>query len=430
MGIKENLPKGEGLKKNGFVLLITCIVIGLLVAIFLTAWSRRVTAKQQVGAPQGFNTDASLAEQMVDQTEAQHVNNNLTVSDAMPVQPYNTFTGTTAASSGTAPAPMAATGSPVTQQYPQSIHNGRSSNNRGSNGIGLASAHSQLIQAGERSDIVGYNNFKPDTGDSTSGSVNNTEQELALLKGALPHDLGLPQNLNGDAGVVENSNPMSQNMQKQKEQFMKENQKPGKFYLASELQKPVSPYEVKATTIIPATLITGIDSDLPGQISAQVRQNVYDTVTGNYLLIPQGTRIVGVYDNQVAYGQERVLMAWNRLIFPNGDSFDLQGQPGIDLKGMAGMTDLVDQHLARVFGSVIAISIFGAIGQLSQNNAQGAYPTNGQIIYSAVGQNLVAAGTTMLQKNLDIQPTIEIRPGANFNVLVTKDMVLPGPYKE
>ena len=426
MGIKENLPKGAGLNKKWFVVLVTGAVTVLFIVIFLTAWSRRVPAKQQAGAPQGFNTDASLAEQMVDQTETQPVNNNLTISDAMPAQQYNALSGTTATSSGTGPAPVAATGSPVMHHHPQSIHSGRRSNNV----IGLASAHGQQIQAGERSDIVGYNNFKPDTGDGNSGSVNNTEREIALLKGALPHDISLPQNLNGDAGVVENSNPMSQNMQQQKEQFMKGNQKPGKFYMSSELQKPVSPYEVKATTIIPATLITGIDSDLPGEISAQVRQNVYDTVTGNYLLIPQGTRIVGVYDNQVAYGQERVLMAWNRLIFPNGDSFDLQGQPGIDLKGMAGMTDLVDQHLARVFGSVIAISIFGAIGQLSQNNTQGAYPTNGQIIYSAVGQNLVAAGTTMLQKNLDIQPTIEIRPGANFNVLVTKDMVLPGPYKD
>ncbi len=430
MGIKENLPKGAGLNKKWFVVLVTGVATILIIVIILITMSRKVPAKQQAGAPQGFNTDASLAEQMVDQTETQHVNNNLTVSDAMSLQQSNTLSGTSATSSGTAPAPIAATGAPLVQHHPQYIHNGRRSYNSRSYGVGLASAHSQQIQAGERSDIVAYNNFKPDMGDSNSGSVNNTEQELALLKGSLPHNISLPQNLNGDAGVVENSNPMSQNMQQQKEQFMKGNQKPGKFYMSSVLQKPVSPYEVKATTLIPATLITGINSDLPGEISAQVRQNVYDTVTGNYLLIPQGTRIVGVYDNQVAYGQERVLMAWNRLIFPNGDSFDLQGQPGIDLKGMAGMTDLVDQHLARVFGSVIAISIFGAIGQLSQNNAQGAYPTNGQIIYSAVGQNLVAAGTTMLQKNLDIQPTIEIRPGANFNVLVTKDMVLPGPYKE
>lgn len=228
-----------------------------------------------------------------------------------------------------------------------------------------------------------------------------------------------------------NDSYQTQNGQDQKTAFLQANQSStSNFYLSSQLTKPVSPYEVKAGTIISALLLTGINSDLPGEIIGQVSQNVYDTVTGNYLLIPQGTRVIGVYDSKVAYGQSRVLIAWSRLIYPNGDSFDLQGQPGADLMGMAGLQDQVNNHYVRIFGSALAFSLFGALGQLSQpQQSQNAYPSNAQIIYGAIGQNMTQAGIQLTEKNMNIQPTITIRPGANFNILLTRDMVLPGAYQ-
>ena len=222
----------------------------------------------------------------------------------------------------------------------------------------------------------------------------------------------------------------SQNAQSEKKAFLKKAAKKSNFLLDSTLEKPVSPYEVKAGTIINAMFITGINSDLPGTITASVSRNIYDTVTGNHLLIPQGTKVLGYYDSQIAYGQKRVLMAWSRLIFPNGDSFDLQGQPGVDLAGMSGISDTVDNHTFRVFGSALMFSLFGALGQLSQpKNETNQFPSNGQIIYGAIGQQLTQTGAALVMKNMNIQPTIKIRPGARFNILLTKDMVLPGAYR-
>lgn len=287
----------------------------------------------------------------------------------------------------------------------------------------------QQVTQAARSQISVMNNFhgpsnQPDLTGSNSDQMNSLASQANQLN-------SLAQNALSNLGNGMGESYQSQNMQSQKTAFLKSSQSAdSKFYLDSKLTKPVSPFEVKAGTIIPATLLTGINSDLPGQITAQVSQNVYDTVTGNYLLIPQGTRVIGVYDSQVAYGQSRVLIAWSRLIYPNGDSFDLQGQPGADLMGMAGMHDLVNNHYVRIFGSALAFSMFGALGQLSQpKQAANAYPSNAQIIYGAIGQNLTQAGIQMTEKNMNIQPTITIRPGANFNILLTRDMVLPGPYR-
>ncbi|MCI0546387.1 MAG: conjugal transfer protein TrbI, partial [Candidatus Rokubacteria bacterium] len=129
----------------------------------------------------------------------------------------------------------------------------------------------------------------------------------------------------------------------------------------------VSRYEVEAGTIIPAVLLTGLNSDLPGQLIAQVREPVFDTETGQHLLIPQGVRLIGFYDHQVAYGQERVLVTWKRVLFPNGASLSLKdGMPGTDAMGAAGFNDQVNHHLVRVFGNALLLSVISAGVQLSQ----------------------------------------------------------------
>ena len=204
--------------------------------------------------------------------------------------------------------------------------------------------------------------------------------------------------------------------------------------LPAALRPPTSRYEVKAGTIIPAVLVTGVNSDLPGQLIAQVRENVFDTESGQYLLVPQGARLIGLYDHQVAYGQERVLVTWKRVIFPNGSSLSLKdGMPGTDAAGAAGFNDQVNHHLVRVFGNALLLSVISAGLQLSQIPSFGqgfTGPTAGNVLGAAVGQELGQTSGELIRRGMSIAPTIEIRPGYAFNVMVTQDLVFPGPYDE
>jgi type IV secretion system protein VirB10 len=194
-------------------------------------------------------------------------------------------------------------------------------------------------------------------------------------------------------------------------------------------EAPISPFEIRAGTVIPATMIGGVDSDLPGQIIAQVSENVFDTATGAHLLIPQGAKLVGSYDNTVTYGQERVLVVWNRIIFPDASALDIKGMPGADAGGYAGFSDEVDNHYARLFGSALMMSLFSAGIQLSQPQASnGQNYSSSQIIAGALGQQLGQAGLAMVQRNLGIAPSLTVRPGYLFSVMVTKGIVLPRPW--
>jgi type IV secretion system protein TrbI len=204
--------------------------------------------------------------------------------------------------------------------------------------------------------------------------------------------------------------------------------------LPAALRPPASRYEVKAGTIIPAVLITGVNSDLPGQLIAQVRESVFDTESGQYLLLPQGARLIGFYDHQVAYGQERVLITWKRVIFPNGSSLSLKdGMPGTDQAGAAGFNDQVNHHLIRVFGNALLLSIISAGVQLSQIPSFGqgfTGPSAGNVLGSAVGQELGQTSNELIRRGINVAPTIEIRPGYAFDVMVTQDLVFPGPYDD
>ena len=228
-------------------------------------------------------------------------------------------------------------------------------------------------------------------------------------------------------GMIDKYN--ARNKQLEKTAFLNNAKGPTGDIIGSKLHKPISPYEIKSGAIIPATLVTGINSDLPGQIMAKVRRDVFDTVMGNYLLILQGTTIIGRHDSQIAYGQKRILIVWNRLIFPNGDSFDLKGQPGVDLAGLAGLKDKVNNHYFRIFGSALMFILFGAVGQLAQPQNNSSQLTSQQIIYGAIGQQLSQTATQLIAKNMNIQPILNIRPGTGFNVLLTRDMVLSAAYQ-
>lgn len=205
------------------------------------------------------------------------------------------------------------------------------------------------------------------------------------------------------------------------------------FHLPATVQEPLSPFEIQEGSLLPAILVAGINSDLPGQTQALVRRDVYDTTTGRYLLVPQGSRLIGEYDNRVAWGQKRVLLAWTRLIFPDGRSLDLRGMPGADLAAMAGVRDQVNNHFVRTFGSAILLSAITAGVQLSQPQESvdfGSAPSARQIAAAALGQEVGRATAEITRRNVNIQPTLQIRPGYLFNVEVTADMVLPGPYAD
>lgn len=186
---------------------------------------------------------------------------------------------------------------------------------------------------------------------------------------------------------------------------------------------PASPYVLQAGSVIPAALITGIRSDLPGQITAQVTQHIYDSPTGNTLLVPQGTRIIGEYSNDVGFGDRRVLLVWNRLIFPNGRSIVLERQPGADTEGYAGLEDDVDYHwwdLATAAGLSTLLSV-GA--ELTMDDDDRLI----QAIRNGSHDTINDAGQQIVQRQLQVAPTLTIRPGFPVRVIVTRDLVLE-PY--
>lgn len=194
------------------------------------------------------------------------------------------------------------------------------------------------------------------------------------------------------------------------------------------------PFEVKTGSVIPGIMVTGINSDLPGNIIAQVSQNVFDSATGHHLLLPQGAKLFGVYDSRVIYGQERVLVAWNRVVFPDGSAITLGAMPGSDLSGYAGYTDKVNNHYFRIFGSAVLMSVIGGgmaytMDSLDSGSGDSDNPTLQNEMGSALASQLGQTTMQLLQKNLNIKPTLEIRPGYQFNVIVTKDIVFEQPYR-
>lgn len=193
-------------------------------------------------------------------------------------------------------------------------------------------------------------------------------------------------------------------------------------------------YEIKTGTVIPGIMITGINSDLPGRLIAQVSQHVYDTATGSALLIPQGSRLFGIYDSRVAMGQSRVLIAWNRIIFPDGSSVTLESMPGSDQAGYSGFEDQVDNHYLKIFGSSIIMSLISggmaySVDALDNSNSSDDNPSLRDEMGTALSSQLGQASLQLLQKYINIQPTLEIRPGYRFNLILVKDLAFDAPYK-
>ena len=188
----------------------------------------------------------------------------------------------------------------------------------------------------------------------------------------------------------------------------------------SRLETLAGSHILQAGSIIPAALITGIRSDLPGQVTAQVTEPVYDSVTGRILLIPQGARLIGDYDADIASGQRRILLAWNRLILPDGRSIVLERQPAGDASGYAGLEDGVNFHWGNVLRAALVSTLLGVgseLGSGSDNDLARAVRRGTQ---DSVGR----AGEQVVSRELGVRPTLTIRPGFPVRVLVTRDLNL------
>lgn len=196
------------------------------------------------------------------------------------------------------------------------------------------------------------------------------------------------------------------------------------IYSSHTLQDPASPYQLMAGTIIPASLITGLNSDLPGQVIAQVTENVYDTVTGRFLLVPQGTRVIGTYDSQVDFGQERALVVWLRIILPDGSSIVIDNLPATDTAGYAGLNDQVDFHTWRLLSGIALSTLLGVGTELTFGDDESDLL---KALRSSLQDNANQAGQQITERNLNLQPTLTIRPGWPLRIIVNKDIVLR-PY--
>jgi type IV secretory pathway VirB10-like protein len=186
------------------------------------------------------------------------------------------------------------------------------------------------------------------------------------------------------------------------------------------LSAPASPYTLQAGTIIPAALITGIRSDLPGQITAQVTQSVYDSLTGRILLIPQGARLIGEYDSEITAGQSRVLLAWDRLILPDGRSITLDRQPGADPSGFAGLQDRVNHHWGNLLKAAAISTILGIGTELV---AEGDDPLV-RALRRGTQDTVNQAGQQLVRQQMNVQPTLTIRPGHPMRIIITRDLIL------
>lgn len=253
-----------------------------------------------------------------------------------------------------------------------------------------------------------FNDRDNTIGDNVTGA-NSFKEHLQQLQ-AMQHSRTMPQTL---GGVTDES----------------------RWHLNSKLENPNSSYELRAGGVIPGVMVSGISSELPGQIIGQVSQNVYDTATGRFLLIPQGTKLLGIYSSDVSFGQDSVLVAWQRLVFPDGKTLDIGSMPGADSAGYGGFRDQVDHHYARIYGSALLMSGIVAGITYSQNTNQSNQigynqPTAGNVLSQALGQQLGEVTSQLVSKNLNVSPTIHVRPGYRFNIIVVKGLTFKQPYRQ
>ena len=290
--------------------------------------------------------------------------------------------------------------------------------------------NARLQRLKEETDALKAGVFFATTGQVQTPSTNTDTPQSSMLNalsqlGSAQSSAAMDVHPDLDSGNRESL--LTQNNQAAKQRFLRDNPVANaKRDNPYRLQRPVSPYVVQAGSVIPCVLLSGLNSDLPGDVTCQVREPVYDTPTGQHLLIPQGTKVLGTYDSSVTYGQSRVLLVWRRLLFPDGSSLPTGAMPAVDLAGYAGLSDNVNHHYGRLVGGILAASLLNATTHRLRDDEDADSGFQAELLDSA-GANINRAGQKITQKNLDIQPTHEIRPGWSLNILVNQDVVLQ-PY--
>jgi type IV secretory pathway VirB10-like protein len=260
--------------------------------------------------------------------------------------------------------------------------------------------------------------------DAASSAPVRASPVVATVPSSTPSDNGKPQSVYGDQPLPAEAQG---GLAEQKNAFLS-SAATSKDYLSQPLQHPRSRFEIKAGSEISAALVTAINSDLPGEVIAQVTENVFDTVSGRYLLVPQGSRVIGKYDSLISYGQDRALVVWNRLILPNGTSIDLEAMRGTDETGAAGLEDETNHH-RWAFAGALAVSTVMSFGpSVAQAFAQKATSGSNTNIYTqsstTLGTQSSQIGENMLNRELNRPNTITIRQGWPLRILLDKDMVM------
>jgi type IV secretion system protein VirB10 len=204
-----------------------------------------------------------------------------------------------------------------------------------------------------------------------------------------------------------------------------------RWRLESRVEAPRTAFELRAGSVIPATMISGIHSELPGQIVAQVSQDVFDTATGSHRLVPQGARLVGRYSHKVIEGQSRVLVAWQRIVFPDGKALDIGAMEGVDAAGYAGFNDKVDRHYLRTFASAVLMSgITTGLTSSAIRPSDDPFASSSPVMLREnLARQIGEVATKMLERNMSYAPELTIRPGYRFNVMAVKDLTFSQPYK-
>jgi type IV secretion system protein VirB10 len=297
-----------------------------------------------------------------------------------------------------------------------------------------AVALAQQKQADEKAAMnadVGAQGWSDGGNSSGSGSpeASNAQGLNSALAALAKTNEAALQAASGAAGGGQGSQS-DPNAQRQKSAFAAPSSDLSTPILGTSVKAAVSPYELNTGTVVNGYTLTEVNSDLPGQLIGVISRTVYDSATGSIALVPMGTKAYGHYNSQVAYGQVRIQVCWDRFIFPNGSTLELGCMNGADAAGQAGLTDQVNNHYLRILGFGVATSLFSAAFQLSQpqqTNTTGQ-PSSREIAAGSVAQEISQLGIQITQKNLDIQPTITIRPGYSFVIELNKDIVFPGPY--
>jgi len=288
----------------------------------------------------------------------------------------------------------------------------------------------RLIAANAPTSIQAFKDNTNNGGSSQTSANADTLAEVSRLLSNAPVNT-TAQNIDGMPFMPQqNNNNSDPNGWNRKDAFTKQSlpEEYSKYTVVSSQ----SPFELKSGTLLPCVLISGLNSDLPGNMIAQISENVWDTPTGRYLLIPRGSRLIGTYDNQISYGQSRVLVMWSRLIFPDGSSLVLDNLKGADQSGYSGFKGAVNRHWGPIISSALLVSLLGAGVELAAptNNDRRDTDDPRSILAENAATAVAEAMTQIIQRETNRQPTIKIKPGYRFMIFVQHDIIFPRVWKK